>query len=90
MEQPARLRSRLATCIGVRAVGMVSLKWWQDLLDDFKANLPAARTSRHGNAWNSWLAAMKVIEQDIIPVLSRDIEERLAQGQWGGFAPSRH
>ena len=29
-----------------------------------------------------WLAAIKVIEQDIIPVLSRDIGERLARGEW--------
>ena len=68
--------------IGVRAVGTVSLKWWQDLLDDFKANLPAAETSEARQRLELWLAAMKVIEQDIIPVLSRDIEERLAQGEW--------
>ncbi len=68
--------------IGVRAVGMVSLKWWQDLLNDFKANLPTAETSEGRQRLELWLAAIKIIEQDIIPVLSRDIEERLARGEW--------
>ncbi|MFB0936106.1 MAG: hypothetical protein QMB52_10055 [Propionivibrio sp.] len=68
--------------IGVRAVSTVSLKWWQDLLEDFKANLPSVETSEARQRMELWLAAIKVIEQDIIPVLSRDIEERLARGEW--------
>ncbi len=66
--------------VGVRGVGMVSLKWWQELLDELKAGLAAidADDRRSG----PWRSAVGIVGDEIIPVLAQDIDQRLANGEW--------
>lgn len=66
--------------VGVRGVGMVSLKWWQELLGDLKAGLAAidADDRRAG----LWRAAIAIVGDEIVPALAQDIDERLASGEW--------
>ena len=66
--------------VGVRGVGMVSLKWWQVLLGDLQAGLAAIDgDDRRAELWR---AAIAIVGDEIIPVLARDIDERLANGEW--------
>ena len=66
--------------IGVRGVGMVSLRWWQDLLAEFKVGLDAVRSNEQ--SFGLWQQAIDLMENDIIPVLHKDLEDRLAKGEW--------
>lgn len=66
--------------VGVRGVGLVSLKWWQELYDELKAGLAAidAGDPRSGQ----WRAAIGIVGDEIIPVLADDLDQRLANGEW--------
>ena len=66
--------------VGVRGVGMVSLKWWQELLVDLQAGLAAIDgDDRRAELWR---AAVGIVGDEIIPVLAQDIDQRLANGEW--------
>ena len=66
--------------VGVRGVGMVSLKWWQELLGDLKAGLAAIDPG--DRRAEQWRAAVGIVGDEIIPVLAQDIDQRLANGEW--------
>lgn len=66
--------------VGVRGVGMVSLKWWQELLGDLQAGLAAIDPGdRRAGLWRT---AVGIVGDEIIPVLAQDIDQRLANGEW--------
>ena len=66
--------------IGVRSVGMVSLKWWKDLLRDFQSGLSTLKAD--DAQYKLWLDAIAIIDQEVIPSLSKDLDQRLAAGEW--------
>ena len=66
--------------IGMRGVGAVSLKWWKDLLLDFQSGLSTLKAD--DARYKLWLDAIAIIEQEIIPDLSKDLDQRLAAGEW--------
>jgi hypothetical protein len=66
--------------VGVRGVGMVSLKWWQELHGAFEAGL--ASIADNDPRRKLWLAAIAIIGDEIIPVLAREIDDSLSRGEW--------
>ena len=66
--------------IGVRGVGLVSLKWWQELHDELKAGLAAI--DGDDRRAEQWRAAVAIVGDEIIPLLAKDIDERLVNGEW--------
>src|ERR1019366_6438861 len=70
---------------GTRAVGTVSVRWWQDLLDDMKDSYETALTvdlNSSSPAALAWTEAIRLIEKEIIPVLRHDLESHLEAGDW--------
>jgi hypothetical protein len=70
---------------GTRAVGGMSVVWWEELLLKFRAAyaaLPASQREMNLPAASAWRQAIEMMEQEIIPELRRDLEAHLEQGQW--------
>lgn len=72
-------KSEVLIHTGVRSVGLVSVKWWQELLREFKAVYGIK-----GTADSEWGTAITMMENEIIPKLKEQLEERLspAKGEW--------
>jgi hypothetical protein len=68
--------------IGTRAVGLVSVKWWEDLVLEFKKHLSEYGAGMSGSARGRLEQAIRMMEQDIISVLHQDLEKGLSNGQW--------
>jgi hypothetical protein len=66
--------------VGVRGVGLVSLKWWQELYGELKAGFAAIDPG--DRRAEPWRAALAIVGDEIIPALASDIDDRLASGEW--------
>lgn len=65
---------------GIRAVGTVSIKWWEDLLAQFKAELKSL--NKNTNTYKLWRVSIEFMEKEIIPGLRGQLEKQLAEGKW--------
>ena len=68
--------------IGTRAVGLVSVKWWEDLVAEFKAYLAAHAEGMSDSGRDRFSQAIAMMEEEIIAPLRRELEERLSAGEW--------
>lgn len=73
---------------GVRGVGMVSIKWWEELFREFKDEFDSIRTKAgrefdiESPSTEAWILAMTIIQRDILPVLKAELDEHLKKGEW--------
>lgn len=71
---------------GVRAVGTVSIVWWEKLLIDFKKAYAARQlqeeTANNIPANQAWWEAIEMMETLILPQLREDLESHLREGEW--------
>lgn len=79
-------RFKIDIYTGVRAVGTVSLKWWQELLVDFK-NAYNEIEKKEGYekslpANQAWEQAITLMEKTIIPDVQTELEKQLNEGNW--------
>lgn len=72
---------------GTHAVGEMSLTWWRQLLNDFKAaheaELDRNAFQKGAPADLAWSAAIEMMEDTIIPVLAEQLERHVGEkGEW--------
>lgn len=76
---------------GTRAVGLSSIKWWEELLAEFHkayAEVRLADRFQHRPSHDAWQQAIDMMEKEIIPTLRTDLETHLQptaeypEGQW--------
>ncbi|MBI3316697.1 MAG: hypothetical protein HYZ85_01660 [Candidatus Omnitrophica bacterium] len=71
---------------GVRAVGVVSVQWWENLLEDFEESFteiqkhPDYQENRPAN--QAWTQAISIMKNQIIPRLKQDLQGHLERGEW--------
>lgn len=65
---------------GTRAVGLVSIVWWEELLRDFKEGYQEFKSVSGPST--KWQRAISMIENEIIPELRNDLETHLDKGEW--------
>lgn len=61
---------------GIRAVGLVSVKWWKELLTEFEK---AYAGSPHAPPVER---ALQLMKQEILPTLKTQLQEQLNAGEW--------
>ncbi len=70
---------------GVRAVGTVSIPWWEDLLEGFRKAYASIEAAQGFDAElpsnQAWREAIRMMSEDILPELKKDLQSFVDQGK---------